>query len=102
MSAPKTAWRLCGVRVAHKGAVQTVALARATSSMKAVLSPPAVSRPRNSMVWAGGHGERGGGVGRVRVASGLEGAHDVAVDQHLEVLREVPLLPRWAASKESM
>ena len=34
----------------------------------------------------GGDGERGGGVALVRRARGCEGAHDVAVDQHLEVL----------------
>ncbi len=55
------------------------------------------------MVWAGGDGERGGGVSlRTRCRRAVKVPIDGAVDQHLEVLARCLLLPRWAASKVSV
>ena len=59
----------------------------ATSSMKAVLSPPALSKSlERDRVRPGRDGEHGGGVALVRGPGGGEGADDDAVDQHPEVL----------------
>ena len=64
-----------------------LACTTATASTKAVLSPPAVSRPWNVIVCDPAVTVNdGGGVALVRRARGREGAHDHAVDQDAEVL----------------
>ena len=88
------------LRVAQRVVVKSQRCDRDSIEEGGVVAACGVETEELDGVDPGGHGERGGGVGLVRRTGGLEGAHYLAVDQHLEVLDGGARLPRWAASKE--